>query len=273
MLEMGKDIQRDIILSRLADFISRHFYETNWTQIATSCGVIKLLDQPKHERVRRAQSWNDDDYPEAITRLLIDVFDIDERIGKMLIHDIISQKNLDEGPKAQLDKLLKFFGSGNFDILDVLPTLQVNTANKYIDVVKCPDDFYKKLIDEINFQYVNSKPISLSILVRKLLESLISDIFRKKYGTNGLDLYYDVKRGRLNDFSVLLKNLEYKLTDFQHLSKSLDKKFLKELNEYREHGNSGAHSIDFYINVEYFTVRKDNINHKVQLLMRILDYA
>jgi hypothetical protein len=273
MIEMDETVQRDIILSRLASFISRYFYETNWTQIAISCGVIKLLEQPKHERVRRAQSWNDDDYPEAITIFLIDVFDLDERIGKILIHEIISQRKLDEVPKTQLDKLLKFFGSSDFDILDVFPTLQVNATSKYIDVIKYPDDFYKKLIDEINFQFVNNQPISLSILIRKLFESLICDIFRKKYGTNGLDLYYDVRKGRLNDFSVLLKNLESKLADFQHLSKSLDKKFIKELNEHRERGNYGAHSIDFYMDLEYFTEHRDDINHKVQLLMRILDYV
>lgn len=133
MLEMDENIQRDIIISRLADFISRYFYETNWTQIATSCGVIKLLNLPKHERVRRAQSWNDDDYPEAITKFLIDVFDLDERIGKIFLNEIISQRQLDEGPKTQLDKLLKFFGKMNYDILDIIPTLQENNLPQESD--------------------------------------------------------------------------------------------------------------------------------------------
>ena len=42
-------------------------------------------------------------------------------------------------------------------------TLQVNEVNKFIDLVNYPDDFYKKLIEEINFQYINKRPISLSI--------------------------------------------------------------------------------------------------------------
>lgn len=148
-------------------------------------------------------------------------------------------------------------------------TLQVNEVNKFIDLVNYPDDFYKKLIEEINFQYINKRPISLSIAVRKLFENLIIDIFRKKYGTNDLSLYYDISKGRFLDFSVLLKNLDSNKADFHYISHNIDTNFIKELNQYREHGNSGAHSIDVDMKHEYYIKQKDDINHKVQLLIRV----
>lgn len=148
-------------------------------------------------------------------------------------------------------------------------TLQVNTVNEFISLVNYPDDFYKNLIEEINFQYTNKRPISLSIVIRKLFENLIIDIFKKKYGTKELSLYYNISKGRFNDFSVLLKNLEFKMADFHYISTNIDKDFIKELNKYREHGNSGAHSIDVNMKLEYYTKQKDDINHKVQLLIRV----
>jgi hypothetical protein len=49
------------------------------------------------------------------------------------------------------------------------------------------------------------------------------------------------------------------------------KKFIQELDEYREYGNAGAHSIDINMKVGYFTEKKEDINHKVQLLIRVFN--
>jgi hypothetical protein len=141
--------------------------------------------------------------------------------------------------------------------------------NPFIDVGWTPDDFYEKLIDEINRACAYQMPIALSVTIRKLLENLVIDILRKKYSTAQLELYYDPSRGRFNDFSVLLQNLDAKRGDFRHISASLNKSFIKDLNRYRETGNSGAHSIDTKLTVEQFVAEKEKINYIVQLLLRV----
>ena len=142
-------------------------------------------------------------------------------------------------------------------------------TNPFVEVVWTPDDFYKKLIDEINRAYAYQMPMALSVTIRKLLENLVIDILRKKYGTADLALYYDPSRRRFNDFSVLLRNLDAKKDDFHYITSSLDRSFINNLNQYKITGNSGAHSIDTNLTVERFTVEKDKINHIVQLLLRV----
>jgi hypothetical protein len=154
------------------------------------------------------------------------------------------------------------------EVINTTP-LQASEKKKFIESVNYLDDFYQNLVDEINFLYENNRPISLSVAIRKLFENIIIDIFRKKYGIQNLPLYYDKSKGRFNDFSILLKNLESNKADFHHISPNIDTNFIRELNEYREHGNAGAHSIDIDIKIEYYTKKKDDINHKFKLLLRV----
>ncbi len=62
-----------------------------------------------------------------------------------------------------------------------------STIEKFIGVTWVPDDFYGKLVDEINYLFLSRHLMSTYILIRKLLENLIIDILRKKYGTASLN--------------------------------------------------------------------------------------
>jgi len=139
-----------------------------------------------------------------------------------------------------------------------------------LEVVDIPDDFYKKLIEEINQLYQNGLPLALSVLVRKLLENLVIDILRKQYGSEGKLLYYDIKRHRFHDFSDLIENLKEKKADFHYVTDNLDNEIIGDIKSYKEKGNSGAHSIDSYTTIEQFKGKRDNLNYLVQLLFRIL---
>jgi len=142
---------------------------------------------------------------------------------------------------------------------------------EFIKVAWTPDDFYKKLIDEINQVYAFGLSLSLSVLIRKLFENLIIDVLRRKYGTSELELYYNPSKRRFQDFSVLLKNFDSKLSDFHYITSSLDKTFVRTLNSCRETGNSAAHSIDTnLVTIELFEKNKEEIDYAVQLLLRVL---
>jgi len=267
-----KRLARNAAIARLSKFIEKHLYNTDWTLLADMAGVGHILDAPRHERVRRAQGVGDLDYPSAVSSFLQEVFHSDEQIGLFLIGEIVQQENpyddpLTEEAKEELAQILSMFGSEGIET--VIPSFPPPVASKLIEVVWIPDDFYENLIDEINRAYAYQMPMALSITVRKLLENLVIDILRKKYGTAQLALYYDPSRRRFNDFSVLLQNLDANKGDFHYISSSLDRSFISDLNRYRETGNSGAHSIDTNLTVEQFAADKDKINYIVQLLLRV----
>lgn len=269
MVEIDKKQKISMGIIRFSRFVVKYLYDTDWSLIATCCGVSEILN--KYERVRRAQTFRDPDYGTAISRFLIDVFDHNESIGILLINEIISQGTFDEEKRSELEQILRFFGIGEAYNFDLLSTINVSELEKFIELANYPDDFYKKLIDEINFQYSSKHPMSLSILIRKLFENLIIDILRKKYGTQELHQYYDTSKGRFHDFSLLLRNLDSKKSDFHHISANLDSAFISDLNKYRGYGNAGAHSIDVDLRIEHFTNEKTDINHKVAFLVRILN--
>jgi len=223
---MGSDVDtkkrvRGMAIAKFAKFVENYLYHTDWTIITTMYGVIDLLEQPKHERVRRAQSWNDHDYAAAISNFLREIFDSNEQIGRAIINEIIQQEELSQEAKNELNQILPMFGNKGTDAASLLQNIQIPVVDMFIEVTWLPDDFYKRLVDEINYLYINQFPMSLSILIRKLLENLIIDILRKKYGTHDLQLYYDSSRGRFHDFSVLLKNLDSKKEEFHYITSNL----------------------------------------------------
>jgi hypothetical protein len=263
---------RVVALARFAKFIDKYYSDIDWTLIAQACGVIEILDEPVHERVRRAKWFGDPDYPSAVSAFLLDVFNTDEQAGILLVNEIISGIGnlLSPEATAELEQILNLIGGKEPDKNYLLSSLPSLTIEKLLEVTDIPDDFYRKLIDEINHLYKHGLALSLSVLIRKLLENLLIDILRKRYGTSELALYYDTSKRRFFDFSILLKNFESRQTDFQHITTNLDNRIIGEINSYRETGNSGAHSIDANVKIEFFKDKRNDLNYLVQFLFRLL---
>lgn len=265
-------IARNAAIARLARFIEKYRYNTDWTLIADAAGVGHILDRPRHERVRSAQNFGDPDYAGAIARFLKDVFDNDESVGQFVIGEIVSERNyndpeLTEESKDELGKILTMFDGGTQPEF-MGPSLAALTGERLIDPRWVPDYFYQKLIDETNQAYVRDMPFAATVLIRKLLENLVIDILRAKYGTAQLNLYYDPSRRRFHDFAVLLRNLDDNKSDFHHVTTSLNDDFIRDLNEYRETGNAGAHSIDADITID--KLDKVKLRYLVELLLKVL---
>jgi hypothetical protein len=109
-----KKVLRNAAIARLAQFIEKYMYDTDWTLLADVVGVGHVLDAPRHERVRRAQNFGDPDYPSAVSNFLQEIFDSDEEIGRFLVGEIIQQENfhnesLDEDAKEKLARIVSFF--------------------------------------------------------------------------------------------------------------------------------------------------------------------
>ena len=259
---------RNVAIVQLSKFIKDNLYNTEWELLAGMAGVGHILDA--HQRVTKAQRFGDSDYPIAISGFLQEVFNLDEQIGLFLVRGIIEQENPYDDPLTEETKVKLAQIRSGFEGDDSISFVSLTTS-KFIEteVIWMPDDFYRRLIAEINRAYAYEMPMALSVTVRKLLENLVIDILRKKYSTNHLELYYDTSRRRFQSFSLLLDNLKKKKGEFHYISDSLNSDAIRTLEQYRGTGNAGAHSIDTNLTIEYFADKKDEINYLVNLLMRI----
>lgn len=149
-------------------------------------------------------------------------------------------------------------------------SLPGKSAN-FLEVSGEKDFFYLKLIKEINLLYDQGHFMSLAIMIRKLLENIIIDILRKKYGVAppGLDLYYYVPQKRFQPFNQLLISLEEKIGDFSPLSSSLDVAFIRRIEKCKIKGNKAAHTIDASIVKDWFDKNKEEINYTVNILVSL----
>ncbi len=93
------------------------------------------------------------------------------------------------------------------DFSQLLPKIGVSFT-KYLDISDVPDPFYRDLIDLINKCYSYGIYPAVLVFSRKLLENLLVDILRKKYGMQNVELFFDTKRRRFRSFNELLKNFE-----------------------------------------------------------------
>lgn len=137
--------------------------------------------------------------------------------------------------------------------------------NKFVD-----DKFYADLRFEINKSHRVNHSIVTSFLIRKLLENLIIDLLRCRYGTDELSLFYDKVHGKFQGFSILVGNLRNKEKDLRPYTSSLNEKFFENLNKFKETGNSSVHSIDFLLEKKWIEDEKTNINHTVNLLCDVI---
>jgi len=133
------------------------------------------------------------------------------------------------------------------------------------------DNFYQNLIKEINLTYNNETYTSTLILCRKLIENLLIDLLRKKFGSDTkekVEIYYNTKDGRFHDFTYLVKNFEERKDDFL-VDKELVEEFVRLVKPFRKGANSKTHSIiHFVYNKE--DLIQFNIPSMADLLIRLM---
>jgi hypothetical protein len=128
------------------------------------------------------------------------------------------------------------------------------------------DQFYADMVLELNYAYGYGLRRSAEVLFRALIENLLIDMLRDKYGMSKVDLFFHTARGRFNDLSVLIANLRDNLPDFAPYSASIDKNFCDLLNGYRETGNASAHKLEGTAFRESSQAKRTEIANIVALL-------
>lgn len=257
------------LLARAAKFITDIGFETDWRLYTMMFEVESIAEGIP--RLYRSQSFHDPDYRNCVAKLLLGIAAKDEASAIQFVKYVISDSvNLKDDTIVARDPdllgALDLIGEGEF----VLPAVSVSTK-KHLDVKVLPGDFYIELQDQINRAFTYGIFPAVQILSRKFLESLIVDILRKKYGQQRVELFYDTSRRRFLGFEALLKNIHDRIGDFASTSPAFDEAFLKKIDEFREQGNSSAHTIELSLKKEDLEKDSKDLEYIVKVLVKVLN--
>jgi hypothetical protein len=130
------------------------------------------------------------------------------------------------------------------------------------------DYFIVGHIQEVNKSYSKGCYTSCSILARKIIENLIIDILRRKFPPikiENKELYFDIHRNRLLDFSIVLKNLYDKRHDFGISEAKIIARLYQKALKFKDDVNDNAHS--WYYLVE---TRQEIDDLEIQVIIELI---
>lgn len=210
---------------------------------------------------------------QKIEQVLKNLYEKNDRNGIFaVVSSLVQNHKLDDAQISSLDQLVAPLGLAMEDGSLIWKDKNPIIHEQYIDLKEeeLPDSFYYDLMIDINKCYSFGVYSAVRILNRKVLENLLIDLLRKKFGMSEINLFFDTGKGRFHDFNVLLKNVNAKLDDFKPISAALDSKLLKKINKFRDSGNSSAHTIELHIKKEELDGDKDDIIFVVRVLSKAI---
>ena len=105
--------------------------------------------------------------------------------------------------------------------------------------------FQKKHIEEVNNAYNSKCYTAVFILCRKIIENLVIDLLIKQFPQNkrqNKELYFDTRKRRFHDFSVILKNLHNNKNKFPpSVIKAIDR-LIQKARPFAKEANDKTHS-------------------------------
>jgi len=122
------------------------------------------------------------------------------------------------------------------------------SKKKIIIFIKYETDnkFLKEHLDEVNRCYTFHCYTAAFILIRKIIENLITEIIKKKFpGKDKVDkeLYLNFITGHIRDLSELIKNLREKSNGFAPDEKKLIQRILQLSEKFKDDANDKTHSL------------------------------
>lgn len=224
-------------------------------------------DLDENPRLVRSQSFRDDDYPAYVLKFLKDVYKRNPEDAKFVTSRIVRDGDEQDALDPQFRPA--------FEALGIIPESGATTpillpimTTRYLDIESFPHDFYKELAEQVNACYQYGLYPASQIFIRKMLENCMIDILRKRYGMTNVELFYDTRRGRFHDFSILLETAHNKIGDFIHVKDSFNEDLLKQINDFREQGNSSAHNIN--LDIQAVRLELDASRNRLNFIVKSL---
>jgi len=258
-----KEIRDTIISSFVSIFGS---LRANF-QLTTAFNECKNIEK-KHECIREALNSVKDN-TELFIHKLVAIVNLH---SKAIEDDLSILKRVNR--TLYLLKLKYDFENKNIVATNAFTSVLFHEGEKFIQIDDnfIPDSFYKRIIQQINTCYYSETYTALMLMLRKLFENLLIDIFRKKYkNREGENLYWNAKKKQFFHFYKLIKNLESNIIDFESISKKFDKDLIRFLDkQVRTPGNKSAHTIEEIIEKRDLEEKKEEINYYCELLFSVL---
>jgi len=153
---------------------------------------------------------------------------------------------------------------------------EVLPYSEFLINTKFTDEFYDKLVLEINSAFRVRLFSATMVLIRKLFENLIIDLLRRKYGNRPpeKELWYSMGDKRYNVFSDLINNFEKHVDDFKPYNVDFQwekskNDFFKFLRDIKERGDACAHSIELIHDPSEINTLKPLMNKYSDLIVRL----
>jgi len=173
----------------------------------------------------------------------------------------IEKKRQPAKAKGKTEKIQHIKRLPKAEIVTPAPKILLNFANRY------PEGFYSKLESELNRAYIHRLPNATLLLARKMIENLLYNILRKRFGTEKEDVWWDEKNKRILGFGPMVQNLRSCKKDFKHDEASINK-FLDLVGPFLTEANKNAHYVMEYLdNIEQ--IDKLKIEDMVDLLLTV----
>ena len=128
------------------------------------------------------------------------------------------------------------------------------------------------MINEINLCYRFGANTATLVLSRKLLENLVIDALRGRYGVEteqAQQTYFNESSGYFNQFSDLLEELDDSLQDYQAVSPAVDSDLIHDLKQIKAPANAQAHSIEDQVSDEDMEEYSDEVTRLARVLFDV----
>lgn len=262
-------LERAFLAQAAKLIVDKAWYDVDW-EIYFRMFMFDF-DEISHRipRLLKSQSFGNRDYSRNVYRALELAYQIDQQRAIAMIIHIIDDIEINEEELTKYPAVKAFLENKDLtDFSQLLPKISMSFT-KYLNISNVPDDFYRDLIDLINKCYSYGIYPAVLVFSRKLLENLLVDILRRKYGMQNVELFFDTERRRFRSFNELLKNFEERLNDFRPIIPHLDTNFIKKVNIFREAGNSAVHTLELNIRKDELDKYRNDLEYTVKTLIRL----
>jgi hypothetical protein len=239
---------------------------SDWESVAMEFEVHNIASNI--DRFYRSWKWGDEDRQANTNQFLREVAEKDQDIALGIMQRLYTMSDPEPDSLQQYPTLEVLKNDDREPAGITAPQISIH-SERFLDIDNVPGTFYPDLVDDINRCHSLAIYDATLIMTRKLLENLLIDILRERYGKQEIDLYYLPENKRFKNFSTLIDNFEDNLDDFQHLSGVLDEDFIDELDAFRQDANSGAHSIETNITESKMAEYREQAQHASQVLFRV----
>jgi hypothetical protein len=196
------------------------------------------------------------DYPQSTLNAVAQIYA--EQHGES-VRRLISKEDKLTIPPVKIEKV---------SVLKSKKRVQTREQIKEVIHFETTDPFLRKHIAEINRAYTKHCYTCVFVLTRKVLENLLIGILKTKYPADR-ELYFDIAKGRNQDFSVVLDNLFKKRNEFDGDKKEAIERLQQKLKPFKNDANDKVHSL--YHIVESSTEVDDwNLDTIIALITRIM---